>query len=393
MSNELMKQINLDKTNKRIKNSDVARELQVSPGAVTQFFREDEQIRIGLLHFTKLIEFIYENDVETKRERLFEFCRKTKRPENLRIAMEYAHMNGESLFLQYIVAQDLDGKRPNDEWASVYQLLLKRSMGELNGAALLRATEALMSQRKLKTNEMRILVNIIKMYAYFEMEEHGSMLKLTKELPVEINTIRNPYIKEAFRVRMLEAYAHGYLRDNDLENARNAALELTSDPNSTKFPMCASTGYHVLGQSYLFEDFEQVENNIKASMDVLSDLASPRVIARRSEIKKTYDFSKVHWSKDVDEKMLYDEGERLHFLVSKGKKEEAYQLINELELKNGKLSAFQVYYKGLIENDPSLLRRSLELFRKQGNKFYLRLPLTRLQELSKDRDEKLELIW
>lgn len=393
MSNDLMKKICQDKKRMRIKNNDIAKALKVSGGAVTQYFSEGEQIRIGLFHFTKLIELVYENDVETQRELLFGFICTTDRPINLRLGLEYAYMNGETEILQYIIEKELNGKRPNDEWASVYYLLLMRIKGKLRGAELLKATEDLMTQRKLKQNEMRILVHIIKMYAYFDMDEHGSMLKLTKELPEVISTISNPYIKEAYYVRMLEGYAHGYLRDNDLENARKTALELTSGAYSTKFPLFVSTGYHVLGQSYLFENFDEIENNIKSGLSILEKYSSPTMIARKKEINKTYDFAKVYWSKKVEEERQLNDGERLHLMVKEGKKEEAHNLLEYLEKKNGRLSAFQIYYKGLLENDALLYRKSLELFRKQGNKFYLKLPLIQLQKLSKDKDEKLELIW
>lgn len=393
MGRDLIVEIKKRKISRRIKNSDIARGLGVSPGTITQYFNEEQQIRIGFIHFVKLIEIVYDDSVEKRKKLLYEFCSTTKRPENLRLAMEYSHMIGETELLEMIINLDLNQKRPNDEWASVYSILLNRSLGKLRGTELLQASEELLNQRKLKTNEMRILIKVIKMYAYFEMNEHGSMFKLTQELSLEIDTIKNTYIQESYRVRMLEAYALGYLFGNDLESARETAREIINTEYVEQFGLYVANAFHVLAQSYLFESYKEVEKYIQNGLDVLQNISSTRVKMMKKQMNSTYVFSKVHWSESVDEETLENKGELLHLMAKKGKRKEADSILSSLEEENGKLSAFQIYYKGLLYNDDQLLRKSLELFKTQGNKFYSKLPLIQLKKISDEQNQNLELIW
>ncbi|MDC3424385.1 AimR family lysis-lysogeny pheromone receptor [Aquibacillus sp. 3ASR75-11] len=384
MSIHLLNQIFEDKRERKITNKQVAEYLGISPGAVSQYFKGI--YRIGLPHFMQLITLVYSDSPSKRQEKFYEFCKTTERPENLRLAMEYSHMIGETDFLEFLVKQEKNGNRPNNEWADVYEVMVSRSKGYFQGRRLLQATEKLTEKRNLKTKEMQILNSIIKMYAYFEEKEHSSMFKLTKELPLETDSIKNPYIKEAFTVRILEIYANGYLFQNDIQASRDISWELINNYNPNMFPMCVAAAYHVLAQSYMFESYAKVEQFLLEGISVLNELDTERIRIRKKELTKTLSFAKVYWKKVQSEEEIDNPSELAHFKARTGSLYESIQLLDNLKEQNGSLTPFQIYYKGLSLGDETILKDSVREFRRQGNKFYSQLPLLELERRGQDTE-------
>ncbi|WP_419188718.1 AimR family lysis-lysogeny pheromone receptor [Bacillus cereus] len=150
--------------------------LALLPGTFSKNLSGKNQF--GFWKLIKLLDILYENDINKKRKMLCAFCSVTTSKKNLRIAMEYANAKGDLLLLKFIVDQEKNSSLAmNREWAYVYELVWQRSSGAIAKQELLDKLEDRKGSKVIKTKEMKILYGILTCYTMCDLETYTSLFE------------------------------------------------------------------------------------------------------------------------------------------------------------------------------------------------------------------------
>ncbi|OKA30526.1 AimR family lysis-lysogeny pheromone receptor, partial [Bacillus cereus] len=154
---------------KKKNQEDIAKEIGITPGTFSKNLTGKNQF--GFWKLIKLLNILYENDINKKRKMLYAFCSVTTSKKNLRIAMEYANAKGDLLLLKFIVDREKNSSLAmNREWAYVYELVWQRSSGVIAKQELLDRLEDRKGSKVIKTKEMKILYGILTCYTMCDLE-------------------------------------------------------------------------------------------------------------------------------------------------------------------------------------------------------------------------------
>lgn len=356
----------------------IAKVLDVSPGAISQYFSGTH--RMSFISFLKLVKFIYKDDIEKQKQLLISFCNNTDRRINQRLAMEYASSNYEFDLLLFLYKKEENSKnRTNVEWASVYELMYYRSQGKYNGNQLLQKLKS--KAKRLKSFEMKILSDIITMLALYDLNEFNSLIKITNGLMEKLNKVTTKYIKDSFRLRIIELYVFANLMNNKVDEVRKLASEVINSKESIEnSPLFTASIYHYYGQSFIFEDKEKALYWTKKAIEILSENNNNDKYRNRiNGFIDTADFIEIYKGDNLEEISPRSLAEKAHLEMKKGNYKEAIFILKQLEKENGKLTSFQLYYLGCAMKDKSLIEKSIESFENSGNKFFVKLPTEMLE--------------
>lgn len=218
---ELINDIDFQKRNQE----DVAKEIGITPGTFSKNLSGKNQF--GFWKLIKLLDILYENDINKKRKMLCAFCSVTTSKKNLRIAMEYANAKGDLLLLKFIVDQEKNSSLAmNREWAYVYELVWQRSSGVIAKQELLDRLEDRKGSKVIKTKEMKILYGILTCYTMCDLETYTSLFEYADVLLPKVDDISDSFIKTAYLGRIKECLSFAYLVQEKLENLRSTCHEI-----------------------------------------------------------------------------------------------------------------------------------------------------------------------
>jgi len=367
----LLDMISKEKIKQKVTDVDIAKELNVTKGAVSQYFTG--KARISFFSFLKLIQFVYKGDIEKQKQMLNSFCNLTDRPENLRLTMEYASSNCEYDLLGFLVKKEEDShNKTNEEWAHVYEVLYKRSKGVISNKEF-RLVIMEMSQ-KVKCLEMKILTKIAIMYMFYDLKEYSSLIKLTDDILEQINKIKNPYIKSSFRLRAIEMIVVSNFMNNNVIKAREYEKWIDNNNEiSEHSPLISASIFHWLGQTYISENPYKAISYVEHGKDVLEESNGFNFKNRIHMFQDTIDFIKIFSEIEIDKIKPRSLSELAHLLCKQGNKNEALNILNKMKMDKGELSEYQIYYLYLCTGEKRLLEEAIKKLEDHGNLYYANL--------------------
>lgn len=363
---------------------DIAKVIGITPGTFSKNLSGKNQF--GFWKLIKLLDILYENDINKKRKLLCAFCSVTTSKKNLRIAMEYANAKGDLLLLKFIVDQEKNSSLAmNREWAYVYELVWQRSSGVIAKQELLDRLEDRKGSKVIKTKEMKILYGILTCYTMCDLETYTSLFEYADVLLPKVEDISDSFIKTAYLGRIKECLSFAYLVQDKLENLRSTCHEILEleDPESC-FNLLRASALVYLAESFTFDCYESASKYIKESLEQLEPYYFEREKQRRQEILNTYAFIKLVNKKDLDRIKIYHPAEESLLEIIKGNYKNAVTILNDLEKKNGFLTPMQHCYLGIAKNDITLIEKAIALFECAGNRFYCKFPKKMVVEFNKN---------
>jgi hypothetical protein len=226
---------------------------------------------------------------------------------------------------------------------------------------------------KPKTFEMKVFSMIVKARILYEMREYKSMFRIAKSIERDVEKIKNAYIRESYLARISEIFAHGYLYlKNDVKKARYFANNVID----SKFlcPKFTSHMYHLLGTSFVFEDFHESLKYFNMYSNYLR--YQGRFKLHKEVVQLDIYFLKVLWG--YTDKDLYTDDvlEKMHFYARNGQADDVEELFREVDPED----PFALSYLGMAKKDPELLLRSIKRFLETGNKFFAELPKREIKQ-------------
>jgi hypothetical protein len=317
-----------------------------------------------------LIEEIYPENIKEQKLRMIDFISTSNLPENKRMGMEYYIMQGETELLESLIREEQHSTNPlNREWANIYEVLVRRNKGQLQGDRLNQVVLSMNSTSK----ETHLLLCILHMFGVYQIGEYEALFKVSKAILPEVQQIEDPYIRTSYELHLLELYCFSHLLLNQLDECRYTAKTVISRIKPYQFPLSASNAYHVLAQSYSFESFEDSMYFLNLGYEITSFLPENKAINKRKEFDKTREFLRSLWKRELESTPI-DLVERAHRFIVRGEKEKGISILEEIKQKQGNnFTAFQWYYYGLATGNEEHFQRAKQIFNARKNKFFVNI--------------------
>ncbi|PFR93556.1 AimR family lysis-lysogeny pheromone receptor [Priestia megaterium] len=374
---KLLNIIDVETKKKGITRGDIAKRLGVSNGTVTNIFSRKH--KISHLKFIELTKIAFD---KYHHEYILEFCRNAKVGVEID-AMEWAYANAGTEILKTLIERDKKQKKTNPITA-VYELQLKRMTGKINSDCFLNESENLKFTLSDHENylETLILLGISTIYAFVDLAAYRAVQSISRNLLDQIQNIENPYLKEAYEIRVELALIFSFIRSRELSKGKELALKIVNSDVCNKLPLYYNNALIYMTDITVLTSYKESSRYISKAVEMMEEGYFDGYTQRKGMIKSTSDFVNIHHN-HFKGLYLEDLAEQAHYHAKKKDLNKALFFLNKLERKNGRLSNFQKYYKGLALNDLNLMRQAKDGFYKSGDFHYVKLPENYIENSNK----------
>jgi hypothetical protein len=346
---------------KDITNSQLANELSVSDATISNFFNYKNDLTftswiLAIRYLAPEKEDVIINEIAdemiTSENRL-----------NCRLLMEYASTKRNFNLLTKLIDSQKNAPKENKDWSDVYALSMHFQKADIPDEKIME----LLNEYKPKYFETKIFKSILTARVMYRMRYYKSMFDIAKSIEKEVEAIKNGYIRENYIARLCELYAHSYLyTKGDSKKARHYANIVIN--SKLLCPIFTSHMYHLLGTSFLFDDYETSVNYFNEYRQTL--LNQGRCEPAKEVLELDIFFAKVLWGQSPSENESNDSLEKMHYYARIGNEAEVEKLYETVAAED----PFALCYLGIAKNNPELLIRSTAKFIEAGNKFFAELP-------------------
>lgn len=365
--------------NKNISITTLAERLGLSVASVSNYFSGEQQIKF--IKFVQLLDILIE-DYSQKVDLIFQFCKDTPTLENDRVAIEWAS-NYSEFELQEFLIDKMAGNATNKTHAEPHKHLLKRNKKQINEQVFFDAVSNI-NKKSNKRPETEILREISYIYSLWDLGVYNInlMIALAEKAKGKISRITSEdsqYIRDSYSIKINEMLANIYLKNNNVEKARELAYGILAMDNREMFPSPLISTYRILAESYLLVEPETAIKYIDKSVNLLRRGSIELNNLKREGIRSTSDFIRIY-NKVYTDLYLDDKSERAHFHASKGERKIAIGLLNEIEQEQGFLTPHQMYYKALALDSKTILKQAEKQFYGKNDFYYAQIPEICLEE-------------
>lgn len=354
----------------------------VSEPTITRFMNQK-----AILGFDSILSIV-KNKFPDREEQLMTDYIRLQDNQNARLALEYCMMNQMPEIADQLIDKLKNSEySANKEWARVYEIERMRIKKEISPHELIGMAHKI----EAKSEEMKILAKLLDLYANYDLANYPYLQGLIIGLEQYIDDIKSGFMKRSFKLRLGQALSYIALFNNEVDSCRyyaNMVIENTDNP------YFIATAYHILGNSYLYETFEE-------SLFFLNKALNYYDLSNREQYKKVVirnmNFVKCFWNKEVNtcssERQNSNEMKELEFddiceiafyEIINGNTHKAKEILATLDLLEmaDRKKGFYYYYMALASGDNiDLFYDSVRYFQKSGDKYYIKLPLKELKRL------------
>ncbi|PEG01149.1 AimR family lysis-lysogeny pheromone receptor [Bacillus cereus] len=360
-----------------IRKNKLADHWGVKPSTVTKVFKGNTDISFGFLSKTIIL---LNKGIQVQGNILKDYIDVTNpKSENLREAMEDLALRGKFNLLIEVINSELQSKvSENKEFASVYLIIYKRYIGELNAKLYYKALH--IASKSVKTIEMELLTEILLCQAQYQTGNYTTLNERLKSIETKIDKISNKYLRECFKLRYREAIAVTSLQGGEVDEARNVCIKLIDDlewDNYFSFPKV--NAYLKLGESYVFSvgEYESSKYYLEKTLQVIGDRKVKAVEKKKEMVQHTLSFLKIHHDKEISDTDVVHPSELAYLMIKQGNTIGAREILNQIKSSTGELTDIQTAYLALTYEGAKreeLMKQSLLMCQKSGNIFYSNLP-------------------
>lgn len=367
----VLNKINDDLYAQKISNRQLSSILDVSHTTTNAMLSNKREF--DFVHFVKVLQILYPNDVNLRRECLKGFFNKMS-PKNIRLGMEFLNLYGELDLQKNLVEKSLcSTNRVNKQLAEVYELLHLRSGEKISRKDFHQEVEKKRKEKKITSNELRIVSDFALIYSFLDYRNYQMVLEYTKELNSHISTIKNKSLSHSFLIRSKEMEASSNHRTNNLEKAQKACREIINDKDNIYIGTTANA-YCILAETYSLTDFKVAKTFLERGLNLLRNPTNKKLAIRKAVLENTLDFLRLHWGEELDLVKTNHNAELAFLYIKSNRKSEAIAILDKIKRETGSLSAMQEYYMGLATSNKKHFEISIEKFEKTGDFFYISLP-------------------
>jgi hypothetical protein len=362
-----MNQIKTDAKKKGMTGKIISKWINVSEGMVTKYYKAESDM--PAIKFIDLTRLLYQEQEETAKKCILEFMKKTVRTDNLQELLEWSANSGDNDYIEKVQERICNSSLIKD--SMIYQMIRERNTKKITPEEFYLKIE----DYKLSENLMfdsKILLKIATLYAQLDLKSYAVVVPLAKNILENLDAITSDYLQQSFKVRTLEVLAYAYLKLGKVEEVEKIIEEILLPEVEDRFPLPCNSMIRILAEANLFRDPTKSMYLIEQAISMIKRKKLSSHTMRVSVLEATHDFIKIH-NNNFNGLYLNDLSEKAHYMAKQGLHKESLAILNEIERRNGKLSAHQCYYKGLATNDKSYFQQALNDFVREGDSFYTQL--------------------
>lgn len=326
----------------------------------------------SFMNFIATIDFVYKRHPALRYERLKEFFRVYEKPPiNFKTMFEWAANNSEDE-LSDILIRRLKDDNQYREMARMYNLLKKRKLTSYKPEDFLEDFNCIdLGYESVK--ESSVLKIILNMYNLWDSKGYSVIPMHAKIALRKLEDIPESYTKTSYKFRILEMNLGSLVKRDENINTRQIEEEIGHEENFDLYPLPINSIFIKLAEYYGSKDFEKSKYYMQKAIDTGKTFIN-KMPKRKKAIESTHDHIYIK-NNDYSNLFLTDEAEKAHYYARTGNAFEAIPILDELERVQGRLTAFQKYYKALaLDNNLDLMKESFDAFIYEGDLLYARLP-------------------
>jgi hypothetical protein len=312
-------------------------DIQIDKSGLSNFLKKKTN-KLSFVQIAGILRFLFTEDYSTH---LSYLCKCASTPASMRMAMEYSSVNRLLDDLELIInKQDGEG-RENRNWAEVYRIQLLFQKRNVKAEDLLYMVE----NYKPLFIETRIFAMILKARILYRLERFETLFTLANQAKDIIPKIKDKTLSVCYSVRANELLAQGHLYvNNDTDISREFALKVIN--SSEISAVFKSHAYHIMGTSFLFEDYTLAIQYFEVYKETLLKAGRTDLI---ESVNQDIAFTNFIWGKTSIEEIAFE------------------KLSNYVGM-------FRDCYSGLIANDFKKLLDSFFKFISTKQLFYANFP-------------------
>lgn len=349
---------------REVSNGEIAEACGLSEAMISQFFNEERE-----LSFSHIISICRKFNPGKEAEivgRVSDFYIEQESRMSCRMMMEYASLNRDFKLLEKVIKSQMSAdSRENKDWSKLYSIVIQFQKRSIPPEEVVVKLE----QYSPKHQETKAMHKIMLSAANYWSGDYKAMNRHALASEKLVEKIKSDYIRECYTARVCEMFALMYLYVRaDVKKARHYANNVIN--SAVICDNFKSHLYHLLGTSFLFEDFGRAVSYFEIYKGSLE--SQGRFELANEVMKKDIFFAKVLWGVNVEECETDDVLEQNFLRAKEGKPLNATSEDNP----------FAVCYEGISKQCGETLMRSAAMFVNSGNKFFSKLPMDELRKHS-----------
>ncbi|PFX36774.1 hypothetical protein COL32_27805 [Bacillus pseudomycoides] len=378
----VLEKINKDLYQKGISNRKLAAMLNTSHSSINAMLSGQRGFEFSI--FAGILNFLYPDKHELRKEEIYKFCDENDRKDNLQLELEYANLKGELDLMNILIEKGkVSSNELNRDFATVYELLYIRNAELETKEEYLQKVRNTIKSLTLKTAtkkvtmEVEILLEFALIYAFLDIGDFELVHEYTKKLEPLIKSVKNKYFRCTFEIRKNEMLASCLHKDNKIEQSRKICEKIINDERNY-FPLTKAIAYGIIGESFILTDFSKSKYYLEKSLQYVENPYNKKMKYRYLKIKNTLDFLHIHWKVDLDKINPSDPEEQAYLHIQRGYIAKAIEILKGIRKKSKSVSPFWMYYWGVATGDREMLKKSAFEFVRTKNPYYAKLPQDKL---------------
>ncbi|MGM9987614.1 MAG: AimR family lysis-lysogeny pheromone receptor [Bacillaceae bacterium] len=293
-----------------------------------------------------------------------------------RFMLEYLDSHGlyaekQDLLVRMLSATNKESKK----WAEIYKIDMMVYQNEIDP---FKAMGMLLSQ-KGNSLEIDVLVSIFCTYIYMDKKIFDQAFSVINSELERVEEIKEIFIKDMFKARLLLLKAEYHSRKNEVEQTRSICEYIV---NNVDHPSKKGWAYLHMGNSYILTNYD------KANENLTNGLNTGRIYTNiREQLKRSSNFLHNVWNKkplylNYENKLATHVHEIAFYNINHGDKIGAMKILETVDLESciDNEKAFHFFLKGLISENIKDYTKSISYFNKSGDVYYKQLPVMKLTQ-------------
>ncbi|UOE93789.1 AimR family lysis-lysogeny pheromone receptor [Alkalihalobacillus sp. LMS39] len=224
---------------------------------------------------------------------------------------------------------------------------------------------------------------IIELYSLYTHDHIPTALRKKDYVEYTINNfVQDEFIRKYYLVHYYRVLMIILLNQDEISECRRMANEILRLKDRVGYNFLKNA-YHVLGMSYLFEDYDKGIHYLYKTRE----LYKIHPFSYDGDLHSSINLHQILWGEEPEDLRFNSEKnldihDIVHYYIMKNDYAKARQTllkVNEDEIKE-RDNAFHFLYKGILEDNTDHFYKSIMLFKQIGDKLHCQLPINELKK-------------
>ncbi|PEE39669.1 AimR family lysis-lysogeny pheromone receptor [Bacillus cereus] len=344
-------------------------ETQVPEPTISKWIHQGTEI--SAFYFYKIAHTLEENKYDQEQLKM-EYLQNLKVGSciNTKILFILSYLNRDTvLFTELLQHSNTHKYLIVRKYAKAFQFYQRRLQGEDIHEIYLEL-KTFQSNINKKEKDLAILCDLLSIMILLDLGDIKLVPTYRNRIKRNLIKIGDSHLKMIYHFLFIELHSYYLLRRNQITLFQRHNQSLQKLKNLDFFPVMKGALHLKAGESYLLSNYNMAIYHLEKSLEIFHLYQDE---SRYKQALNDLNFVRIsHW-RDIDKidfKQLHL-AEQALFYIELGQNDKAIILLDDLERKNGKLTALQMCYKGMATLNLSLIQQSIQMFQSNNDFFFV----------------------